>query len=94
MAQDWLRKKLPRHIRGLLKSEWPALSPDLNLIERLWAILQNRVIELEPSTKEELIVCVKKTWWEIDQEVIRHLYNGMPNRISKCLAKEGGRFLR
>lgn len=92
-TQAWL-KKLPKHIRGLTKKEWPARSPDLNLIERLWAILQNKVVERLPQSRDDLKKVVEDEWWAIDQQVIRNLYSGMQHRVEKCIAKEGGRFLR
>lgn len=93
LTQGWL-KKLPKHVRGLPKEEWPARSPDLNLIEQLWAILNNKVIEKLPYSRDDLKEVLKQEWWAIDQQVIRNLYNGMPNRVEQCIAKEGGRFRR
>ena len=90
---DWLKKNLPKNIKHHTKGEWPASSPDLNPIERLWAILQDRVIEARAYCYEDLVKVVEKVWWELDQDTIRKLYNSMPTRCRKCVNSEGGRFM-
>jgi hypothetical protein len=71
---------------------WPASSPDLSIIERLWAILQDRVIERRAYSEADLTRVVVEEWWNIDQDVIRKLYDGIPVRLQKCVNSDGGRF--
>ena len=35
--------------------DWPPYSPDLNIIEVVWAIMENRVEALQPKTMDDLI---------------------------------------
>lgn len=88
----WLTANLPSGIRHHKKGEWPASSPDLNPIERLWSILQDRVIEQRAYTYEKLVDVVTTVWWELEQSTIRKLYDSMPTRCQKCVNAEGGRF--
>jgi transposase len=91
-AQEWLQQNLPENVKLLKKDEWPPYSPDLSPIERLWAILQDKVVEEEAWTQEKLIACVEKWWWKIDQSTIQKLFDSMPTRLGKCIGAEGGRF--
>lgn len=88
----WLEKHLPTRIKHHKKGEWPASSPDLNPIERLWSILQDRVIEKRAYNYDDLVKVVVDTWWELEQSTVRKLYDSMPTRIQKCINAEGGRF--
>lgn len=88
----WLLKKLPKKINFTEKQEWPARSPDLNIIEHLWSILQDRVVLEQPQTQEELCEVLQEEWWSIPQETIQKLYDGIPERMRRCRAAQGGRF--
>lgn len=89
---DWLERNLPKKIKHQKKGEWPANSPDLNPIERLWSILQDRVIAKRAYTYDALVDVVINTWWELEQSTIRALFDSMPVRLEKCIHAEGGRF--
>lgn len=89
---EWLRKKLPKNIELVGKDDWPSSSPDLSPIERLWAILQDKVVEERAYTQEKLIKVVEEWWWKIPQSTIQKLYDSMPTRLGKCIGANGGRF--
>ena len=88
----WLQEHLPEHIHHHAKGEWPASSPDLNPIERLWAILQDRVIEKRAYSYDRLVEVVLDEWWRLEQDTIRKLYDTMTVRCQKCVHADGGRF--
>ena len=66
-TQDFLRRKLPRQINYTDPTEWPPNSPDLNCIEKVWAWMQDKVIEKMPSSEAQMIEYIEQAWWDIPQ---------------------------
>ena len=82
-TQVWCSKHMPAFWE---KSEWPGNSPDLNPIENLWSILQERLNELEsPTNLNQLSKRLKIAWEGIPPSTLENLVAGMPKRIEKCL---------
>jgi hypothetical protein len=69
---------------------WPSGSPDLNLIENLWAIMKTRVADLDATTVEELISAILTAWESITETEIEHLIDSMNDRLSQVLLNNGG----
>lgn len=61
---------------GLVKI--PARSPDANLIERMWSIVQQKVSAMGPLTEKELRVFVQRAFDEIPQAVADRLCASWP----------------
>jgi hypothetical protein len=62
---------------------WPPYSPDLNMIEKLWAKLNRRVAELGPVDMESLRSCIKKAWEGITQAEIDAICGGFRSRVEE-----------
>lgn len=77
---------------GFRFMEWPACSPDLNLIEHLWDELKRRIRARRraPTSIPELIVAVEEEWLNIPQETISNLIESMPNRMRDVVRARGG----
>ena len=84
---------------GLTIMAWPANSPDLSPIEDLWAHLKHELRQQFPDTarlkgspqtiKATLRERLHKIWWEIGEEVLNRLIEGMPKRVEEVLAVRG-----
>ncbi len=66
-------------------------SPDLNVIENLWSILDEAVyIYPYPRTIDELKTRLKHAWENIKIKTLENLAKSMRHRINVCLACNGG----
>ena len=62
--------------------DWPAQSPDINLIENLWSYLKEEVKKINPTNIEDLWNAAYNIWQEISDLKIQQLYESMPERIN------------
>ena len=69
---------------------WPARSPDLNPIERLWAILQVRVSRHSPRTIDELEAAVLEEWAAVSTATIDGVVDDFDTRVATVNALRGG----
>ncbi|GFV80398.1 transposable element Tc3 transposase [Trichonephila clavipes] len=69
--------------------DWPARSPDLNLIEHVWDFLGKRLSArtLPPVTIRELRLALQVEWAAMPQQLIDTLILSMGRRCETCLAK-------
>ncbi|GFV16538.1 transposable element Tc3 transposase [Trichonephila clavipes] len=77
---------------SLERMEWPARSPDLNLIEHLWDYLGREVAALNPPPRslhelKQGLLCV---WSSLPIPVSDNLINSMGNRCRQCIQVRGG----
>lgn len=73
--------------------DFPPKSPDLNIIENVWAMLQKKInIKLRNrniSTKQHLIKIIEESWKEIPTEFIVNCILSMPNRLREVIRMRG-----
>ena len=68
---------------------WPARSPDLNVIETLWAILSPRVSSRAPRDRDELVDAVQAEWAALDQATVDGLVASFQGRAASTVRNKG-----
>lgn len=71
--------------------DWPAKSPDLNIIENVWGILARKVYKdgRQFETIHELQDAIHIAWSQIDRKYIKTLYKSLPRRLIAVIEKKG-----
>ena len=72
--------------RSINVLDWPSLSPDLNPVENVWALMKHAVEKKLPTTLAQLKLVIQEVWQEIETE---NFCLSMPHRIEECLTLEG-----
>jgi hypothetical protein len=69
------------------RMDWPANSPDLNLIEHAWDILQCRISnrQNQPNSLQELADTLVDEWSRIPQVEFQTLIRSFPNRCREVI---------
>jgi len=102
-AWGYLQDNDPKHkattTMQLLESEvgedriinHPPYSPDLNIMENLWAHLNRQVQASKVMTISGLKRKLTKEWEELSWDIIRVLVLSMPTRLHECIQVQGAR---
>lgn len=70
---------------------WPAKSPDLNIVENIWAMLVRQVYDggKQFESLSELREALNNSWDNFCQTEIQNLYDSLPNRIFEVIKANG-----
>jgi hypothetical protein len=71
---------------------WPACSPDLNVIEHMWAFIKKDLERQKPKTKDELREAALMSWHCIPQSHIQSMFNSYFDRL-RLVLRAGGNIL-
>lgn len=95
-VQDGARPHVKKNVKSYLSrkeikwvEDWPPYSPDLNPIEKVWALLNARIGELRPTTMEQLMSATKEAWNRIPQAEIDKYCAWYASRIEEVYQKNG-----
>ena len=85
VVTDWFESK------NILVLNWPSRSPDLNIIENVWARIKYEMRDQFFEDVEDLWREVQRLWNElITDEFVINLYNSIPRRIEAMIRAGGG----
>lgn len=71
--------------------DWPPYSPDLNIIENMWAFIKRKLRQENITTRQQLQTRVLDIWASPDiKEMCCRLASSMPKRIALCIRNKGG----
>lgn len=92
----------PKHTAKVVKTffidqnitviKWPAQSPDLNPIENLWDLVDQKIRTEHPEkfkNSAELFEAVEAAWHSVPQETIRNLVGSMKRRCLAVIKNKG-----
>ena len=84
-----------RQAVGFLAQEvrpWPANSPDMNPIEHVWDQMGVYIGDMAnpPTNLIELRQAFWQAWDSVTLQIIQHLVDGMPRRVTMLSAARGG----
>ncbi|GFY35754.1 transposable element Tcb2 transposase [Trichonephila clavipes] len=76
---------------NIQRMSWPANSPDLNPIQRIWDMLGRQMTALShpPSSVTELKRALQEAWNRLSPQLINRLLASTVNRCAACLAVRG-----
>jgi transposase len=91
-ARPHVARKTMQFLReeDIMTTSWPALSPDLNPIENVWALMKREVRKAAPTSLSELRVAISAAWDKcVTPSLCERLYASMKGRLLKVISNCG-----
>ena len=78
-----------RRRRSRMLQDWPAQSPDMNIIEHVWGRMKEEAWKKKPNNLDELWEACKTAFFAIPDDFINKLYESLRNRMDAVLQAHG-----
>jgi transposase len=82
---DWLEQHGVKVVEG-----WPTKGDDINPIENLWAILDERLEDKKFKTEKGMKKAIRQVWDEVDLSLLHNLIHSIPDRLRRIRKAKGG----
>ena len=69
---------------------WPTKGDDINPMENLWAILDERLERKKFNTKKSMEAAVQRLWKNVDNLLLHKLIDSVPDRLRRIVKSKGG----
>ena len=69
---------------------WPTKGDDINPIENLWAILDERLESKKFKTENGMKKAIRQVWDEVDLSLLHNLIDSLPDRLRRIRKAKGG----
>jgi len=71
--------------------EWSSYSPELNLIENVWGVVEDKLYDYKKylNNPEDVWQKTQQIWHEIEVTYLQNLYKSLPDRIENVLKNKG-----
>ena len=73
-----------------LLQDWPACSPDLNVVEHAWAWITSQLIGQTFPNADALWAAVQAAWAAVPPAFVHKLWDSIPRRIEAVRRAQGG----
>ena len=73
----------------MVLQDWPAQSPDMNIIEHVWGRMKEEAWKMKPKNLDELWEACKTAFFAIPDDFNNKLYESLPNRMDAVLQAHG-----
>lgn len=70
--------------------EWPPQSPDLNVIENVWAYIKKKIPCDVGRTEEATWNAIINAWNTMPTDFLKNLIDSMPRRLAEVMKSKGG----
>ena len=96
--QDNAPIHMSKHTKAFLQEnylqimDWPALSPDMNPIENVWAEISKKLDREKINNSDQLFAKISEIWENLmkNEEYRMSLIDSMPNRVKSLIESKGG----